>query len=208
MEVICPTPCSGYTTCWLTLNSGEVCACEMDSIDTIIPENSKIVKGCRQQLLAVRQIHWLYSLRSNIFMEELNRGAGILLHPVSLPSKDGIGDFGKNAFEFIDFLAEAEIGIWQVLPLGPTAYGNSPYTAVSSFAGNPLLISLDVLQKEGWLPAGDCADRPAFSPDRIDYTAVYEWKNPLLRKAAATFINQADAASREAYDKFCRDEAL
>ncbi|MFO7729123.1 MAG: 4-alpha-glucanotransferase [Spirochaetia bacterium] len=141
-------------------------------------------------------------------MEELNREAGILLHPVSLPSEDGIGDFGKYAFEFIDFLADAEIGIWQVLPLGPTAYGNSPYTAVSSFAGNPLFISLDLLRQDGLLQAEELNGRPAFSPDRTDYTAVYEWKNPMLRKAAVRFLDEAEPKSREAYEQFCRSEEL
>jgi len=123
-------------------------------------------------------------------MEMQKRSAGILLHPVSLPSEDGIGDFGTHAFKFIDFLEKTEIGLWQVLPLGPTAYGNSPYTAVSSFAGNPLLISLDLLQKEGWLESSELEDRPDFSLDRIDYERVYRWKVPLLRRAAERFLQR------------------
>ncbi len=134
------------------------------------------------------------------------RRAGILLHPVSLPSEDGIGDFGDNAFRFIDFLIESEIGIWQVLPLGPTAYGNSPYTAVSSFAGNPLFISLEKLRREGWLDHKEITERPVFSPDFVDYTAVYSWKNPLLRKAAGRFLKTAGADARRRYDDFCAME--
>ena len=134
------------------------------------------------------------------------RRAGILLHPVSLPSEDGIGDFGDNAFRFIDFLSESEIGIWQVLPLGPTAYGNSPYTAVSSFAGNPLFISLEKLRREGWLDHKDITERPVFPPDFVDYTAVYNWKNPLLRKAAGRFLKTAGADARRRYDEFCATE--
>lgn len=139
-------------------------------------------------------------------MDMQKRHAGILLHPVSLPSEDGIGDFGKNAFSFVDFLVDSEIGIWQVLPLGPTGYGNSPYTAVSSFAGNPLFISLERLQQDGWLSEGDLAGRPGFSPDRVDYPAVYSWKNPLLRRAAAEFLKNAATSERREYADFCARE--
>src|ERR1035441_211089 len=73
------------------------------------------------------------------------RAAGILLHPTSLPSRGGVGDFGPAAYQFVDFLASARQGLWQVLPLGPLGYGNSPYSSTSAFAGNPLLISLERL---------------------------------------------------------------
>ena len=79
------------------------------------------------------------------------RASGILLHPTSLPSRGGIGDFGPAAYRFADFLASARQGFWQVLPLGPLGYGNSPYSSTSAFAGNPLLISLDKLAEEGLL---------------------------------------------------------
>jgi len=79
------------------------------------------------------------------------RAAGILLHPTSLPSRGGIGDFGPAAYQFVDFLASARQGLWQVLPLGPLGYGNSPYSSTSAFAGNPLLISLERLAKLGWI---------------------------------------------------------
>src|SRR5437899_8320392 len=79
------------------------------------------------------------------------RAAGILLHPTSLPSRGGIGDFGPAAYEFVDFLASARQGLWQVLPLGPLGYGNSPYSSTSAFAGNPLLISLERLAERGWI---------------------------------------------------------
>ncbi|MFW6208955.1 MAG: 4-alpha-glucanotransferase, partial [Spirochaetota bacterium] len=142
-------------------------------------------------------------------MQMHTRSAGILLHPVSLPSEDGIGDFGRDAFRFIDFLIESEIGIWQVLPLGPTAFGNSPYTAVSSFAGNPLLLSLDALRAEGWLKQEDLAGRPDFSPDFVDYEAVHAWKDPLLRKAAAEFLKDVSGAGSSAcgdFEEFCAKE--
>ncbi len=79
------------------------------------------------------------------------RATGILLHPASFPSFGGIGDFGPAAYEFIDFLAAARQGLWQVLPLGPPANGNSPYSSTSAFAGNPLLISLERLAERGWV---------------------------------------------------------
>src|ERR1039457_1705653 len=79
------------------------------------------------------------------------RAAGILLHPTSLPSPGGLGDFGAAAYRFVDFLAAARQGLWQVLPLGPLGYGNSPYSSTSAFAGNPLLISLERLTAHGWI---------------------------------------------------------
>src|SRR4051795_5992897 len=81
----------------------------------------------------------------------LARAAGILLHPTSLPSLGGIGDFGPAAYQFVDFLSSARQGLWQVLPLGPLGYGNSPYSSTSAFAGNPLLISLERLAERGWI---------------------------------------------------------
>src|SRR5271156_1619250 len=79
------------------------------------------------------------------------RAAGILLHPTSLPSRGGVGDFGPAAYEFVDSLAAARQGLWQGLPLGPVGYGNSPYSSISAFAGNPLLISLERLTSHGWI---------------------------------------------------------
>jgi 4-alpha-glucanotransferase len=87
-------------------------------------------------------------------MSSLQRAAGILLHPTSFPSRGGIGDFGPAAYRFVDFLASARLGVWQVLPLGPLGYGNSPYSATSAFAGNPLLISLERLAERGWFGRG------------------------------------------------------
>src|SRR5947209_4085430 len=93
------------------------------------------------------------------------RTAGILLHPTSLPSHGGIGDFGPAAYRFVDFLASARQGIWQVLPLGPLGYGNSPYSATSAFAGNPLLISLERLAEHGWM------DRSALERTKTESTS-------------------------------------
>src|SRR5579863_7197081 len=100
------------------------------------------------------------------------RSAGILLHPTSLPSRGGIGDFGPAAYSFVDSLASARQGLWQVLPLGPLGYGNSPYSSISAFAGNPLLISLERLPSHGWI---DGARLSALSSDRgeVEYDQVF-----------------------------------
>ena len=129
------------------------------------------------------------------------RSSGILLHPTSLPGRFGIGELGEEAFRFIEFLHEAGQRIWQVLPLGPTGYGDSPYQLFSAFAGNPLLISLDKLVELGWLTGEDIADPPEFPRDRVDFGWVIHWKLPLLRKAFENF--RADAA----YHRFAEQNA-
>ena len=90
------------------------------------------------------------------------RKSGILLHPTSLPGEWGIGDLGKSAYRFADFLAESGQQFWQILPLGPPGYGHSPYQAYSSMAGNPLLLSLQSLAEQGWLEPGDLQEAPRF----------------------------------------------
>ena len=95
------------------------------------------------------------------------RSSGVLLHPTSLPGPFGSGDLGREAFAFVRFLADAGQKIWQVLPLNPTGYGNSPYQGLSAFAGNPLLISLERLAEQGWLVDGDLAAVPDFSRARL-----------------------------------------
>src|SRR6266567_398827 len=107
------------------------------------------------------------------------RAAGILLHPTSLPSRGGIGDFGPAAYQFVDFLASARQGVWQVLPLGPLGYGNSPYSSTSAFAGNPLLISLERLADHDWIDRGLIADL-AEANGSVEYEAVFPSKMPLL----------------------------
>ena len=117
----------------------------------------------------------------------LTRACGILLHPTSLPSPFGIGDLGPAAFAFLDFLAETGQHWWQMLPLGPTGYGNSPYQSYSSYAGNTLLISPERLAEEGLLKASDWADYPDLPEDRVDFDAVIAAKDVLFRKAYARF---------------------
>ncbi len=112
------------------------------------------------------------------------RSSGILLHPTSLPGRFGIGELGPEAFRFIEFLSRARQSVWQVLPLGPTGYGDSPYQSFSAFAGNPLLISLEALCEEGLLSREELAGAPAFPGQAVDYAAVRAFKLPLLARAA------------------------
>src|SRR5262250_2534741 len=100
------------------------------------------------------------------------RAAGILLHPTSLPAPGGIGDFGPATYRFVDFLASARQGLWQVLPLGPLGYGNSPYSATSAFAGNPLLISLERLAERGWIDPSKISGMPR-SVGLVDYESIF-----------------------------------
>src|SRR5882672_2695810 len=134
------------------------------------------------------------------------RSTGILLHPISLPSRGGIGDLGPRAYEFLDFLSAARQGLWQVLPLGPPANGNSPYSSTSAFAGNPLLVSLERLAERGWI---DHASLDSLPDDvgSIDYGQVHEFKMPLLREAARNFLDRASDWARARFDRFCYDTA-
>lgn len=108
------------------------------------------------------------------------RASGVLLHPTSLPGKYGIGDLGPEAFKFIDFLVGSGQTYWQVLPLGPTGYGDSPYQCFSAFAGNPLLVSPELLVEDGFIGAEHLEDKPDFPSQKVDYGVVYEWKNRIL----------------------------
>src|SRR5215472_6344139 len=120
------------------------------------------------------------------------RASGLLLHVTSLPSPYGIGDLGSAAFTWIDRLHEAGQSWWQALPLGPTGYGNSPYQPLSSFAGNGLLISPEILIEDGLLRAGDCQGQ-SFSPTAIDYDAVIPSKHALLDRVWTHFDASASA---------------
>src|SRR5215831_5798626 len=120
------------------------------------------------------------------------RASGLLLHVTSLPSQYGIGDVGPAALSWIDRLHEAGQSWWQALPLGPTGYGNSPYQALSSFAGNGLVISPDWLIEDGLLGRGDCAT-PLFPRSVVDYNAIIQFKYRLLEKAWANFTKASSA---------------
>jgi 4-alpha-glucanotransferase len=139
---------------------------------------------------------------------KFQRSSGVLLHPTSLPGAYGSGDLGPETFAFLDFLAAAGQKIWQVLPLNPTGYGDSPYQCFSAFAGNPLLISLDLLVQQGWLDGGDLAAVPRFPATSIDYGAVIDFRFAALRQAAERFFaDAADAqpASKAEYKQFCAE---
>jgi len=114
------------------------------------------------------------------------RYGGLLLHPTSLPGKYGIGDFGPEIFKFIDLLVDANFQIWQILPLGPTGYGNSPYQSLSTYAGNPLLISPTKLEILGLLDLGEI-DIPNFPKDRVDFGKVIPFRWKILKKAFNNF---------------------
>ena len=133
------------------------------------------------------------------------RAAGILLHPTSLPSRGGIGDFGPAAYQFVDFLASARQGLWQVLPLGPLGYGNSPYSSTSAFAGNPLLISVEGLAELGWVELGKAdAGRsdPASASGNVEYDQVFAQKMPLLFAAARNFLRTATGDGWRRFERF------
>jgi 4-alpha-glucanotransferase len=134
------------------------------------------------------------------------RASGLLLHITSLPSPYGIGDVGPAAIAWVDQLCDAGQSWWQALPLGPTGYGNSPYQALSSFAGNGLLISPDWLIEDGLLDHGDCA-APSFSPSNIDYDSVIPFKRRLLEKAWCNFTKARPGELRGAFEQFCHEQA-
>src|SRR3984893_18527617 len=129
------------------------------------------------------------------------RTSGLLLHITSLPSPYGIGDVGPTALSWIDRLAQAGQSWWQMLPLGPTGYGNSPYQSLSSFAGNGLLISPDWLIEDDLLRASDC-EAYSFPQERVDYNAVIPFKQGLCEKAWTNFNAGARADLRPAYEQF------
>jgi 4-alpha-glucanotransferase len=132
------------------------------------------------------------------------RMCGVLLHVTSLPSYGGVGDFGPAAYGFVDFLAAAKQRLWQVLPLSPTGYGSSPYSALSAFAGNPVLISLDRLAEQGWIGWDRIAGLAGHEgPANFEEAAVR--KVPLIEEAAANFLDRASDDMRARFQKFCQD---
>jgi 4-alpha-glucanotransferase len=136
------------------------------------------------------------------------RSSGILFHPTSLPGKYGIGTLGKEAYAFIDFLKKSRQKLWQIFPLGPTGYGDSPYQSFSSFAGNPYLIDFDLLIEAHLLSEEDLRD--VFFGDNeeyIDYGAIYNQKYPLLRKAYENFKSSDNHEMRENLEHFKRENA-
>lgn len=135
------------------------------------------------------------------------RSSGILLHPTSLPGRFGIGDLGPEAYAFADFLEAAGQSLWQVLPLGPTGYGDSPYACYSAFAGNTLLVSPEQLAREGLVTRDELATQRQFETERVDFAAVHNYKESILRLAFDSFKQPASAELAEAFAKFCRQHA-
>src|ERR1700746_3049347 len=136
------------------------------------------------------------------------RSSGVLLHPTSLPGPFGIGDLGPEAFRFAKFLVDAGQSLWQVLPLGPTGYGDSPYACYSAFAGNTLLISPEQLVADGLLDESDLqesADGFAASSERINFGEVHVAKNQLLRKAYQRYKKTTDTNLRSAFETFAQN---
>ena len=133
-----------------------------------------------------------------------DRSSGLLLHISSLPSHGGIGDLGPAAYEFAGFLAAAKQRLWQVLPLGPTGYGNSPYSSLSAFAGNPLFISLERLAASGWLPEERIAGLQG-AEGNVHFEEVAAMKGPLLTEAARNFLAHHEASQWERFVRFCEE---
>jgi 4-alpha-glucanotransferase len=134
----------------------------------------------------------------------LPRLSGILLHPTSLPSPGPIGDFGPAAYDFVDFLFAAKQGLWQVLPLNPSTHGNSPYSSLSAFAGNPLLINLERLVERAWIPASTLDALPA-PTSMTDYDQARLLKLPLLEQAGKKFLDAAVEAQKSRFQHFLEE---
>jgi 4-alpha-glucanotransferase len=135
------------------------------------------------------------------------RASGILLHPTSLPSDYGIGDLGVEAFKFVDILREAGQTYWQILPLGTTGYGDSPYQCFSAFAGNTLLISPEKLVEDNLIDKAAVSEHPDFSDHKVDYGAVYKWKNEILSQAYEGFHHITSVDLRGKFETFCQENA-
>ncbi len=136
------------------------------------------------------------------------RASGVLLHPTSLPGKYGIGDLGDEAYKFVDFLAHAKQTYWQILPLGPTGYGDSPYQSFSAFAGNTNLIAPEKLVENGFLTFEETNRKPDFPEGKVDFGKLYDWKNHILSLAYESFSGATTGKDlREEFEIFCQDEA-
>jgi 4-alpha-glucanotransferase len=135
-----------------------------------------------------------------------DRSGGILLHPTSLPGRYGIGDLGLQAFKFVDWLASTGCRLWQVLPLGPTGYGDSPYQCFSAFAGNPYLIGFDAVIEDGLLTEDDFVSMPKFSASRVDYGQLIPWKLYLLEKTFSRLPSAREDYRRE-FERFRKENA-
>jgi len=137
---------------------------------------------------------------------QFERSAGILLHPTSLPSKFGIGDLGNDAYKFVDFLSNAKQKLWQILPLGPTSFGDSPYQCLSAFAGNPLLISFEKLIEDKICSEKILQDMPDFPEDKVNYGDVIEYKFETLQLIYEEFKTTKSEELKKSFLEFCENE--
>lgn len=138
---------------------------------------------------------------------QLMRSSGILLHPTSLPNSPGIGTIGTQAYRFIDWLYTANQTIWQILPIGPTGYGDSPYASFSTFAGNPLIIDLDMLHENGYLTTQEITPPDWIkTAGYIDFGSVVWWKMPLLKKAGERLLAQKDSPAFTDFETFKKEQ--
>jgi len=136
------------------------------------------------------------------------RSSGVLLHPTSFPGKYGIGDLGSAAFQWIDWLKGARQKLWQILPLGPTGYGDSPYQCFSAFAGNPYLLSPELLFQDGLLSQQELDETPNFPQERVDFGWIYDWKMPLLERVYQHWVDgHAKSELKPAFKKFRQENA-
>lgn len=135
------------------------------------------------------------------------RSGGVLVHPTCFPSQYGIGDLGSGAYAFVDFLADSEQSIWQILPLGPTGYGDSPYQSFSAFAGNPLLISPEKLAADGYLPKELSDAVPDFPAGRVDFGSVIQFKISLLAAAHEFFESASVESQQRELERFKNEQA-
>lgn len=141
-------------------------------------------------------------------LEKFPRRSGVVLHPTSLPGPYGIGDLGDAAYRFVDWLAEAGQGYWQVLPPSPTGYGDSPYQGLSAFAGNPMLINPDRLLELGHLDASDLENAPDLPRERVDFGWLIPWKYDLLNRAYENFKTRRTDKQHEEFIEFTRREQV
>jgi len=136
-----------------------------------------------------------------------DRASGILLHPTSLPGAFGAGDFGPDAYRFVDWMVSAGQTYWQILPLGEIGHGNSPYMCMSAFAGNILLIDLIELSSHGWLGPEDLTPHPDFRPDRVVFALLRPFRIERLRRAAKNFFASDHDDMHRSYTEFCIAES-
>ncbi len=162
-----------------------------------------------EKIILYNQSNLLY-LDEGKYMKQTQteRLSGILLHPTSLPSPYGIGDLGKEAYAFLDFLEKSGQHLWQTLPLSPTGFGDSPYQSFSAFAGQPLLISPEHLLELGFLKTEELSDCPIGNADTVDYGMIIPWKNDILKKAWMRFENRSaiDSSLYEEYQNFVSEQ--